>query len=612
MDKNTIIAVVLSTLVIIGSTIIMQKRNPAMFAPQTAETPASEEVSTEVTDLNNASVSELAAADLEAGETVSESVEEQTITINTDKAEIVLTNKGGDIISYKLKDFNDKDTNEGVQISDSVHEKNRTLGVSFGSADKPIMNETMNVEMIDDKTVLFKKNVTVKKNGELKTFTFGKKYSFKDGENVFKLDLMFHANEDLSFLNSDGVSYSLRSAPQIGPHFNPKENRYENRQMISYNGRKMKRQILGQNDFRAWNKQNDYIWTAIAGKYFAEIMIPTNPSSVGTAYYSSLIEKDNYANAQTIIERNAMSGTDISDSYYMYFGPRDEKSLARYNSPKKDNGEIANGWGIGGYRLTEVLQSSGWLKWLEKILQICLEWIQKVVKNWGVAIIILTILLKAVMFPMSKKQSMSTLIMQDMQPKVQAVQEKYKNDQKKQQVEMQKLYQEAGYNPMSGCLPMVFQFLVLFAMYNLFNYKFEFRGAMFIPGWIEDLSSGDSVWNMPFTVPFLGWTQLRLLPIIYTVTQLFYGKITQYGGQAQTQQNGMNMKFMMYGMPIIFFFLFYNAPSGLLIYWTVSNLIQMIQQIVINKMMAAKKAEMAAAKKAGTNQKTLPPKNKRK
>ncbi len=609
MDKNTIIAIALSTLVIIGSTFIMQKRNPGRFAPAQApvETEAAEN---EVTDLNETPVSELSSTMFVENET-SETVEEQTITINTNKAEIVLSNKGGDIISYKLKDYLDKDTNEGVQISDSINDKNRTCAVSFGNSDMPVSNELMNVEMIDDKTILFKKNVTVKKNGQLKTFTFGKKYSFKDDENVFKLDLMFHGDEDLSWMNSDGVAYSLRSAPQIGPHFNAKQNRYENRQMISYNGKKMKRQILGQNDFKRWNKQNDFMWLSIAGKYFTEIMIPTNISTINAGFYSTLIEKDNYANAQAIMERKTMSGTDIADTYYMYFGPRDEKSLARYNVAKKDNGDMSNAWGIGGYRLTEVLQSSGWLKWLERALQFCLEWIQKVVKNWGVAIIVLTILLKAVMFPLSKKQSMGTLVMQDMQPKIQAIQEKYKNDQQKLQAETAKIYKEAGYSPLSGCLPMVFQFLVLFAMYNLFNYKFEFRGAMFIPHWIEDLSSGDSVWNMPFTVPFLGWDQLRLLPIIYTVTQLFYGKITQYGGQAQTQQNGMNMKFMMYGMPIIFFFLFYNAPSGLLIYWTISNLFQMIQQIVINKMMAAKKAEMAA-KKAGPVQKTLPPKNKRK
>ena len=144
-------------------------------------------------------------------------------------------------------------------------------------------------------------------------------------------------------------------------------------------------------------------------------------------------------------------------------------------------------------------------------------------------------------------------------------------------------------------------------MYNLFNNYFEFRGASFIKGWIPDLSAGDSIYTFKFNIPFLG-NHLRLLPIIYVISQLLFGKITNNGGMANSQSAGM-MKFMTYGMPIMFFFLFYNAPSGLLLYWTVSNIFQMGQQIIINKLMAEKKAEMAGN---GKNQKTLPPKAKRK
>jgi membrane protein insertase Oxa1/YidC/SpoIIIJ len=96
------------------------------------------------------------------------------------------------------------------------------------------------------------------------------------------------------------------------------------------------------------------------------------------------------------------------------------------------------------------------------------------------------------------------------------------------------LYKESGYNPMSGCLPMILQMIILFALYNVFNNYFEFRGASFIPGWIDDLSVGDSVWSWEKQIPLItAFTQnnLRLLPIIYTVSQLFNGKITQHGIQ---------------------------------------------------------------------------------
>ena len=144
---------------------------------------------------------------------------------------------------------------------------------------------------------------------------------------------------------------------------------------------------------------------------------------------------------------------------------------------------------------------------------------------------------------------------------------------------------------MSGCLPLVFQMMALIAVFNLFNNYFEFRGAGFIKGWIDDLSSGDCILTWNANLPFVG-NCLRILPIIYLFSQLFYGKITQMGGAgAGAAANPGTMKFMTYGLPILFSFMFYNAPSGLLLFWTISNLIQMVQQLVINKVMAKKKAE---------------------
>jgi len=144
---------------------------------------------------------------------------------------------------------------------------------------------------------------------------------------------------------------------------------------------------------------------------------------------------------------------------------------------------------------------------------------------------------------------------------------------------------------------MLFQFIILWAMYNLFNNYFEFRGALFIPGWIPDLSTGDHVYTLGFFLPFLG-NQIRVLPVIYVISQLLFGKITQNGGTTMAGQSQMQMKMLMYGMPLIFFFIFYNAPSGLLLYWTVSNIIQLGQQLVINKMMKSKMAEIKVVTKS--------------
>ena len=267
-----------------------------------------------------------------------------------------------------------------------------------------------------------------------------------------------------------------------------------------------------------------------------------------------------------------------------------------------------NGWALSGKKFNESLQNSGLFNWIEIVLKFIMELLYKVIPNWGVSIIIMTALLKFAMFPLTRKSAMGTLKMQQIQPRMQEIQAKYKDNPQKMQQETAKMYKEVGYNPMAGCLPLILQFIILIAMYNLFNNYFEFRGASFIPGWIDDLSRGDHIGGaFKYEIPILRWNYVRVLPVIYVISQLLFGKITQNGGTAASANQGQ-MKLMMYGMPIFFFFIFYNAPAGLLLYWTVSNVIQLAQQLVINKTMRGKTAP-AAAKSA---QKVLPPKAKAK
>ncbi|MBO4533942.1 MAG: membrane protein insertase YidC [Treponema sp.] len=606
MDKNTIWAIVLSTLVIVGSYFLLPKvfgtKNKDVEAQPAVEV-VTEEASAQTGSLFSEQDEQLIAeveGEAEAEEAVEEAAVEEKITINTGLAQIVFTTKGGDILSYKLLGHNDKETNDFVELSDGITETNRTCALAMGGAANDIINEIFTYEKTDTYTILFKKNLTIKDaSGKKRSYTLGKRYTFKQNEYMFKLEILIHSN-DGSDIDFNGTAYTLRTSPQIGPRFNQKQNRYENRQFLAYNGKKTKKVILSSNIEKKYEKE--MLWGGIAGKYFMELVIPTDASILGTPTYSAVVVKDDYANAQAMFERKG--GTkDIQDSYYMYFGPREDKSLKVYNSPDK------NAWNFGGYKITEAMQSSGLFSWLEAILKWCLEMLHKVISNWGICIIVLTLILKIFMFPLSKKQSLSSIKMQELQPKLQAIQKKYAGDQQKMQQETSKLYQEAGYNPAAGCLPMLFQFLIIIAMFNLFNNYFEFRGASFIPKWIPDLTEGDSVYTFKFNIPFLG-NQLRILPIIYVGTQILSSWISQKtnptGGQSEK-----TMKFMMYGMPFMFFFIFYSAPSGLLLYWLTSNVLQVGQQFIINKMMAKKRAEAGIAQPERV-QKTLPPKAKAK
>ena len=577
MEKNTIIAIILSTIVLITFTFLQTVVFPPEPAQETVvvqEQPALEATILESTGVASGSLA-MAYPDSE------EAIQEQEIVINTEKARITLTNRGGDVIGYELLEHLDGES--GVEMADNVSERNRAFSVSFGGPENGIIQDLFHVKKIDDYTVGFYKTYQDSKSGG--TYIFAKQYTFKPDDYMFKLDITVEGAGGMNGLSFGDAAYTIRTSPQIGPYFNAKTNKYENRTFMSFDGNKKKKQILGAGKIEVYDKE--YTWTGVGGKYFEILGIPVQPESMMDVEYSTEVEVNDYANAQVLMTRKAIMGASTQDSYYFYVGPRTEKDLKIYNSAED------NPWGLSGLKLNESLESTGILSWLETILKWCMELIYKVIPNWGVSIIILTILIKILLFPLTKKSSMGTLKMQEIQPRMQELQEKYRDQPEKLNMEMSKLYKETGYNPLSGCLPLLIQFPLIFAMYNLFNNYFEFRGAMFIPGWIPDLSVGDIV-PLPVTLPIVG-NQLHLLPVIYLASQLLFGKITQ---ASATGSNSTQMKIMMYGMPIMFFFIFYNAPAGLLLYWTVSNVLQLFQQMMINKMMKAKRAEMELNKVA--------------
>ena len=577
MEKNTLIAIVLSTIVLITFTVLQT----VVFPPKPVEEVVVEQeipLATEIAENEGVSSGTLAMAYSDD----EESLQEEEIVILTNKAKITLSNRGGDVIGYELLEHRDGES--GVDMADNVSAQNRAFSIAFGGAENGIIQDLFHVKKIDDYTVGFYKTFQDSRSGG--KYILAKQYTFKPDDYLFRLDVTIEGSDGMNRLSFGDAAYTIRTSPQIGPFYNAKSNRYENRTFMSFDGSKKKKQILKANETKLY--ENEFTWTGVGGKYFEILGIPVQPETMLDVLYSTKVEVDDYANAQVMLTRKAIMESSTQDSYYFYVGPRTEKNLKIYNNAQD------NAWGLSNLKLNESLESTGILSWLESILKWCMELIYKIIPNWGVSIIILTILIKILLFPLTKKSSMGTLKMQELQPKIQEIQDKYKEQPDKLNMEMSKLYKESGYNPLSGCLPLLLQFPLIFAMYNLFNNYFEFRGAMFIPGWIPDLSIGDIV-PLPGNLPILG-SQMHLLPIIYLASQLLFGKITQ--SSAAAGGNNTQMKIMMYGMPIMFFFIFYNAPAGLLLYWTVSNILQLFQQMIINRMMKAKRAEMELNKAA--------------
>ena len=177
--------------------------------------------------------------------------------------------------------------------------------------------------------------------------------------------------------------------------------------------------------------------------------------------------------------------------YYIYFGPKTSEDLSKYDYADR------NAFQRSGMNLEQAAESPGILSWLEAIMKFFLNVFYKLVPNYGIAIILVTILVKALLFPLTKNGSVSAARMQELQPKIQELQAKYKSNPQKLNQEMAEFYKREGYNPMSGCLPLLIQFPIFIAMYNLFNNHFDLRGALFIPGWIPDLSQPEAIFQFP-------------------------------------------------------------------------------------------------------------------
>ncbi|MDR2246986.1 MAG: membrane protein insertase YidC [Treponema sp.] len=586
MEKRTLLAVVLSVIVITGFYIIQAVFFPPPLPPA-AEPIVAQPPVTAVPSPQTAPV--LIDTPLEASAAVDKGgvdpgpVAEERVLVETDLLRVELTNAGGDVVSYKLKEHKDKDDFVDMVLPGSV--EGHAFTVAFGKLNVQPVTSFFYVNRIDGYTVEFYRDFALasggaeaeRTGGEGGRFRLTKRYTFRPNEYMFELSVSLDGGYSVSSLNFSGVAYTLGFGPQIGPRFDKLDQRYDYRSYYVYaNGKRREEKVK---DAPAIINSR-VSWAAIVGKYFTFIAIPD-----ATQYelaFSTKPEPGLPAASRFYMSRPALNGSRATDTYRFYLGPKSQNALGIY-----DNGN--NSFNLREMDLSKAASTSGILAPLETVLKWFLSVFYRLIPNYGIAIILVTLLVKLLLFPLTKKGSEATLRMQTLSPKIKEIQTKYKDNAAQMNAKMAELYKSEGYNPLSGCFPMLIQFPIFIAMYNLFNNHFDLRGAMFIPGWIPDLSVPESVFSFaPYQIPFLGWSDIRLLPFIYVGSQLLYGKITQ----TPDQQANSQMKMMLYVMPVMFFFILYNVPSGLTVYWIMSNLLSLIQQLLINKYLAKKRAAM--------------------
>tara|TARA_B100000287_G_scaffold261136_1_gene245701 strand:- start:52 stop:1854 length:1803 start_codon:yes stop_codon:yes gene_type:complete len=254
-----------------------------------------------------------------------------------------------------------------------------------------------------------------------------------------------------------------------------------------------------------------------------------------------------------------------SSDFRFYFGPTDYNTLKGYNLGIERS--VPVGWGIFGWINTFIFFPL--FSFLTKYF------------SYGISIIVLTIIVKILIAPITYKQYLSQAKMKVLKPEIEEINEKYKDDPMKKQQETMSLYTRSGANPMAGCLPALAQMPIFFALFVFFPAAFSLRQKSFL--WADDLSSYDSILDLGFYIPLYG-DHISLFPILASVAIFFYTKMTT-GGQMMpsSQTGGVNMKLIMYMMPLMMLFFFNNYASGLSLYYFISNLLTIILMLLIKR-----------------------------
>ncbi|TPE46058.1 membrane protein insertase YidC [Pontibacter mangrovi] len=307
------------------------------------------------------------------------------------------------------------------------------------------------------------------------------------------------------------------------------------------------------------NKQNFFTAGIIAGNQFAGAKMETSVDPADSSVVKTM------ASQILIPAQEVVSGK--GGEFIFYFGPNDYKVLKNIGNEFDHN--LYLGWGIFSYVN----------KW---IIIPAFDFLENFIGSYGIIIILLVLYIKTILFPLTYKSYLSMAKMKVLKPEIDAIKERNDGDMQKTQMETMKLYQEMGVNPLSGCIPMLLQMPILFAMFNFFPNSIELRQEAFL--WATDLSTYDVFAKLPFTIPFYG-DHVSMFTLLMTASTILY---TWSNNQINSSMQGP-MKFYSYLMPIIFMFVLNSFPAGLSFYYFVSNLVTFGQQTAIRYFVDEKK-----------------------
>ena len=519
--------------------------------------------------------------------------DERSIVVETDLYTAVLSTKGGTIQRFTLKEHKDFNQEDPVQIVDTT--AGGTLSLSF---------TTPTLRQVDTRSLYFQASTdadTVRLENEPVSLTFEaslgrgalrQTYTFHPDD--YDLGLSIQQVNPASFVTDEGYDLAWHGGvPYSEGGDDQQELQYSG--LYAQNGDVIKSITLSGNDHSEKRLSGEVSWLSVKNKYFTAALMPNTPERVrgATLVGDKVSQAGSELDVKNLMGRIQMPrprGKSQVDEFHLYAGPIDYYNLSAYD--RGLYGMVDYGW--------------DWFEWITKPLAKYLyipmltylggglpeatvatlglpSWFAEGLP-YGLVVILMAILIKTLVYPLTKSSYRSMAKMRELQPKMQEIKDKYDDDQEKQQEEMMKLYRETGVNPLGGCLPMFLQYPILISLYQFIPKSIQLRQKSFL--WAHDLSAPDKILELPFTIPFYGdyvagFTLLMGLAMIVTM------RVQSTGGGAA----GGQAKMFMYAMPAVIFFIFNRFASALSLYYLFYNIMTAAQQKWINMQLEAEKDE---------------------
>lgn len=499
----------------------------------------------------------------------------QIITIENSLVKLELTSSGARIRRWFLKKYNTWYANSSPKANDFysrhvnlINSGEGDLNIAFISKDGKLLNTADASFSSDAKNAYYqlKDNDSLTINYTLKVdenSSIVKSYTIKENDYAARCDIQLNNMQDIisseryDLVWANGISFVEQNSVDEATYSNASAYSGDEQVIVNVSRDEVsKKEINGKVD-----------WLGVRNKYFAVIIAPKNPSSEGGAYIEG-IEKAagnesgvrKYYNVSLKVPFN--NSNYQKNSFLVYIGPVDYNILKEYGRKFESIVDFGSLFG-----LKVIIRPIS-----EYLLLPLFKFLHIFIPNYGVVIIVFSLIIKILLYPLTKSSFKSMKKMQLLQPKIAELKEKLKDDPQKLNKETMRLYSTYGINPAGGCLPMLLQMPILVALWGLFNVAVELRQQPFA-FWITNLSSPDVIFHLPFEIPLFGINQVSGLALLLGITMFIQQKMSVKDPSQQA---------LVYVMPVMFTLMFMGFPSGLNLYYFMFNLFSIIQQYWVN------------------------------